>query len=76
METVCSPYLSGYPVSVKRTYREISFPPLTEEQKKELEALRYMKEEDINTDDIPEADFSNAHNYYDLQDSDKAKNSE
>lgn len=76
METVCSPCLSGYPVSVKRTYREISFPPLTEEQKKELEALRYMKEEDINTDDIPEADFSNAHNYYDLQDSDKAKNSE
>ena len=51
-------------------------PPLTEEQEKELEALRYMKEEDINTDDIPEADFSNAHNYYNLQDSDKAKYSE
>lgn len=51
-------------------------PPLTEDQEKELEALRNMKEEDINTDDIPEVDFSNAHNYYDLQDSDKAKYSE
>ena len=44
-----------------------------EEQKNELEALRNMKEEDINTDDIPEVDFSSAHNYYTLQDSDKAK---
>ena len=76
MGIICHHAILRYPVSVKRTYREISFPPLTEEQEKELEALRYMKEEDINTDDIPEADFSNAHNYYDLQDSDKAKNSE
>lgn len=43
-----------------KTYREISFPPLSEEQEKELEALRNMKEEDINTEDIPEVDFSDA----------------
>ena len=49
---------------MKRTYREISFPPLTEEQEKELEALGNMKEEDIDTDDTPEADFSDAEFYY------------
>ena len=64
METICFLFLSGYPAFVKRTYREISFPPLTEEQKKELEALENMKEEDIDTDDIPEADFSDAEFYY------------
>ena len=63
-------------ISVKRTYYEISFPPLTEEQEKELEALKNMKEEDIDTNDIPEVDFSNAQNYYELQDSDKTKYSE
>ena len=35
-----------------------------------------MKEEDIDTNDIPEVDFSNAQNYYELQDSDKTKYSE
>lgn len=43
-----------------RTYRRIDFPPLTDAQKKELEALGNMKEEDINTEDIPEVDFSDA----------------
>ena len=61
---ICYPVILRYPVSVKRTYREISFPPLTEEQKKELEALGNMKEEDIDTDDTPEADFSDAEFYY------------
>ncbi len=43
-----------------RTYKQIDFPPLTKEQKKEIEALRKMRDEDINTEDIPEVDFSNA----------------
>ena len=43
-----------------RAYRRIDFPPLTNAQKKELEALENMKEEDINTEDIPEVDFSDA----------------
>ena len=43
-----------------RTYRRIDFPPLSDAQKKELEALENMKEEDINTEDIPEVDFSDA----------------
>ena len=30
---------------------------LTEEHEKELEVLRNMKEEDIDTDDIPKADY-------------------
>lgn len=58
---------------MKKKYRKIKFPALTKKQEEELEALRNMKEEDINTDDIPEVDFSSAHNYYTLQDSDKAK---
>ena len=70
---ICHHAILRYPISVKRTYYEIAFPPLSEEQEKELEALGTMKEEDINTDDIPEVDFSSAHNYYTLQDSDKAK---
>ena len=44
----------------RRAYRRIDFPPLTDAQKKELEALENMKEEDINTEDIPEVDFSDA----------------
>ena len=43
-----------------RAYRRIDFPPLTDAQKKELETLENMKEEDINTEDIPEVDFSDA----------------
>ena len=62
---ICYHVILIYPVSVKRTsYREISFPPLTEEHEKELEVLRNMKEEDIDTDDIPKADFTNAEFYY------------
>ena len=61
---ICYPVILIYPVSVKRTsYREISFPPLTEEREKELEVLRNMKEEDIDTDDIPKADFTDADFY-------------
>ena len=59
---ICYPVILIYPVSVKRTsYREISFPPLTEEHEKELEILRNMKEEDIDTDVIPKADFVSDH---------------
>ena len=62
---ICYPVILIYPVSVKRTsYPEISFPPLTEEHEKELEILRNMKGEDINTDDIPKADFTDAEFYY------------
>lgn len=43
-----------------RDYRHIDFPPLTEAQEKELENLKNMEEEDINTEDIPEVDFSDA----------------
>ena len=51
---ICYPVILIYPVSVKRTsYREISFPPLTEEHEK-----------DIDTDDIPKADFTDAEFYY------------
>ena len=46
--------------STERAYRQIDFPPLTDAQRKELETLQKMKEEDINTDDIPEVDFSDA----------------
>ena len=38
---------------MKKKYRKIEFPALTKEQEEELEALRNMREEDINTDDIP-----------------------
>ena len=48
-----------------RAYRHIDFPPLTEAQKKELEGLVKMKEEDSNTEDIPEVDFSDAVLRYD-----------
>ena len=59
---ICYPVILIYPVSVKRTsYRESLFPPLTEEHEKELEVLRNMKEEDIDTDDIPKADFVSDH---------------
>ena len=62
---ICYPVILIYPVSVKRnSYREISLPPLTEEHEKELEILRNMKGEDINTDDIPKADFTDAKFYY------------
>ncbi len=46
--------------SAERPYKQIVFPPLTKEQEKELENLDAMSEEDINTYDIPEIDFSDA----------------
>ena len=36
------------------TYETIDFPPLTDEQKKELEALDAMSESDIDCSEIPE----------------------
>ena len=60
LEMICYPVILIYPTS----YREISFPPLTEEHEKELEVLRNMKEEDIDTDDIPKTDFTDAEFYY------------
>ena len=50
--------------NTERAYRQIDFPPLTEAQKKELEAIGKMKEKDINTKDIPEVDFSDAVFHY------------
>ena len=51
---------------MKKKYRKIEFPALTKELEEELEALRNMREEDINTDDIPEVDFTDAHPFYSL----------
>lgn len=48
----------------ERVYRQIDFPPLTEEQKKEIEKLKAMKDEEIDTKDIPEVDFSDANFFY------------
>lgn len=48
----------------ERVYRQIDFPPLTEEQKKEIEKLEAMKDEEIDTKDIPEVDFSDANFFY------------
>ena len=38
----------------KPLYETIDFPPLTEEQRKELEQLKAMDESDIDCSDIPE----------------------
>ena len=48
----------------ERFYKQIDFPPLTEEQKKEIQKLKAMKDEEINTEDIPEVDFSDANFFY------------
>lgn len=50
--------------NTERVYRQIDFPPLTEEQKKEIEKLKTMKDEEIDTNDIPEVDFSDANFFY------------
>ena len=50
--------------NTERAYKQIDFPLLTESQKKELENLEKMKEEDIVTKDIPEVDFSDATFHY------------
>ena len=46
------------------TYKTLNLPPLTDEQMAELEALKNMKEEDIDVDDIPECRFNDLHHYY------------
>ncbi|MGN0907463.1 MAG: BrnA antitoxin family protein, partial [Bullifex sp.] len=48
----------------ERVYKQIDFPPLTEEQEKEIEKLKSMKDEEIDTEDIPEVDFSAASFFY------------
>lgn len=45
---------------MKKKCRKIEVPALTKKQEEELEALENMKETDINTEDIPEVDFSDA----------------
>ena len=50
--------------NTERAYRQIDFPPLTEEQKKRLEAVKSKKDEDIDINDIPEVDFSDASFFY------------
>ena len=51
----------------ERFYKQIDFPPLTEEQKKEIEKLKAMKDEEIDTEDIPEVDFSDANFLYEVK---------
>lgn len=40
---------------MQRTYKVIDFPPLTDEQKQEIDCLAAMKDEDIDISDIPES---------------------
>ena len=47
-----------------RTYNFIDFPPLTEEQRKEVSELSRMKDSEIDTSDIPENNLSNGQFYY------------
>ena len=47
-----------------RTYETIDFPPLTDAQKTELEALTRMKESDIDLSDLPEAKGNGQFYYY------------
>lgn len=52
---------------MKRTpkiFNPIEFPPLTEEQKSELEFLKNMKDSEIDFSDAPRCDFENAEFYY------------
>ncbi len=51
----------------ERVYRQIDFPPLAEGQKKEIEKLKALKDEEIDTNDIPELDFSDANYFYALR---------
>lgn len=50
-----------------KKYKSINLPPLNDEQLKEIENLKNMADEDIDTKDIPEAtekEFSSGHFYY------------
>ena len=49
---------------MQKEYKTIDFPPLTEEQQKELKLLDKMPDSEIDLSDSPETDFSNAHFYY------------
>ena len=44
----------------ERGYRQIDFPPLTEEQKKEIEKLKAMKDEEIDIEDFARMDLRTA----------------
>ena len=47
-----------------KTYETLNLPPLTDEQLKRLKTVKGMKEEDIDTKDIPEWKFNDPHHYY------------
>ena len=49
---------------MQKTYEAIDFPPLTAEQRAEINALRQMRDEDIDTSDIPEIDAPGQFYYY------------
>lgn len=47
-----------------KNYRMINFPPLSEDEKKQIEALRKMNDKDIDTSDIPEQTGNGQFYYY------------
>ena len=47
-----------------KTYKPLNLPPLTDEQLKRLNTVKGMKEEDIDTKDIPEWKINDPHHYY------------
>ena len=47
-----------------KTYAPLNLPPLTDEQLKRLNTVKGMKEEDIDTKDIPEWKINDPHHYY------------
>lgn len=47
-----------------KTYESLNLPPLTDEQLKRLKTVKGMKEENIDTKDIPEWKFNDPHRYY------------
>ena len=49
---------------MQRTYEAIDFPPLTDDQKKEIETLRTMKDSEIDMSDIPEVDAPGQFYYF------------
>ena len=49
---------------MQKTYEAIDFPPLTDKQKKEIAALHEMKDDEIDTSDIPEIDAPGQFYYY------------
>lgn len=49
---------------MQKIFKPIDFPPLTDEQKKELEALRNMDDSEIDFSDAPKCDFEKGEFYY------------